>query len=111
VRRGILAGLYARVPQGVSLEKIAEAFQDAYSGYSLVRHGRVDETKRALLTLKRVSGSSRCEIRYELKGNQLYVFSLIDNLMKGAASQAVENFNRLHDFSVTTALNEIEGTL
>ena len=67
---------------------------------------RVDESKRQLLTLKRVAGSARCEIRYQLKGNQLYVFSIIDNLMKGAASQAVENFNRLHDFPVTTVLNE-----
>ena len=111
VRRGILAGIYARTPQGIDLEQIAKAYTDSYQGYDLVRHGQVDESKRQLLTLKRIAGSARCEIRYELKGNQLYVFSIIDNLMKGAASQAVENFNRLHDFPLTAVLNEFEGIL
>ena len=111
VRRGILAGLYAKVKPGISLGAIDEAYRRAYDGYSLVRFGAVDESKRHQLTLKRVVGSARSEIRYELKGNHLYVFSFIDNLMKGAASQAIENFNRLYDFPLTAVLDNIEGVL
>jgi N-acetyl-gamma-glutamyl-phosphate reductase len=111
VRRGILAGIYARTAPGVTLATIEAAYQSAYSTYPLVRAAKLDESKRQLLTLKRVVGSARCEIQFELKGTHLYVFSMIDNLMKGAASQAIENFNRLNDFPLTTALNELEGTL
>lgn len=111
VRRGIIAGIYARTRSGVSAAQVDQAFGEAYSGYSLARWGRIEGGARQLLSLKRVAGSARTEIRYELKGDKLYVFSLIDNLLKGAASQAVENFNRLLDFPPTASLLELEGIL
>lgn len=111
VRRGILAGIYCRTQDGVTPEKIQKAYDSAYSGYSLVHTGSYDSGKRGQLSFKNIVGSARTEIRFELNGDQLYVFSMIDNLMKGAASQAVENFNRLRDIPVTTALNSLEGIL
>ena len=51
------------------------------------------------------------EIRFHLSDNKLTVFSLIDNLMKGAASQAVENLNRIFDFPLNTGLTEREGII
>ena len=36
-------------------------------------------------------------VHFDLTGNKLYLFSPLDNLLKGAASQAVENLNRLLD--------------
>jgi N-acetyl-gamma-glutamyl-phosphate reductase len=111
VHRGIIAGLYARVRAGVGLAQVETAFEQAYAGYGLARFGRIQGEARQLLSLKRVVGSARTEIRFELQGDKLYVFSLIDNLLKGAAGQAVENFNRLEDLPLTTALNELEGVL
>ena len=66
--------------------------------------------------LKRVSGSARTQISYQVAsegsaGGQLYLFSLIDNLLKGAASQAIENFNRLQDLPVAMGLELMEGNL
>lgn len=107
-RRGILAGIYAKTLPGVTLEKISAAFEQAYSAYPLVRHGRIEGGKPSDLSLKRVVGTPRTEIRYELHGNQLYLFSLIDNLMKGAASQAVENLNSLFGLPLTTGLENWE---
>ncbi len=111
VRRGILASVYARTIQTISNQDLSAIYNEAYSGYSLVRHGLATDQHRAQLSLKRVAGSARTEIRYLVEGDKLHVFSLIDNLLKGAASQAVENLNRVLDLPASTGLNELEGTL
>ena len=120
VNRGIITGLYARLnPSFISggtgaqaQEKIATLFTEAYAGYSLVTTGAVSPK---LLSLKRVVGTARSSISFSVDtegdGDKLYVFSTLDNLMKGAASQAVENFNRLLDLPLATGLiaNEEEN--
>jgi N-acetyl-gamma-glutamyl-phosphate reductase len=111
VRRGILASVYARTTKSLTNEAIANVYHEAYSGYPLIRHGLATDQHRAQLSLKRVAGSARTEVRYLLEGDKLHVFSLIDNLLKGAASQAVENLNRVLDLPVATGLQELEGTL
>ncbi|MFL5814868.1 MAG: N-acetyl-gamma-glutamyl-phosphate reductase [Bdellovibrionia bacterium] len=111
IRRGILASVYARTTKSFSNEDIASIYNEAYSHYPLVRHGLATDQNRAHLSLKRISGSARTEIRYLIDGDKLHVFSLIDNLLKGAASQAVENLNRILDLPVSTGLKELEGTL
>ncbi len=115
VRRGIIAGVYARLAPGVTLEQVGQAYARAYEGYPLVRLGRAEvEEKRpgaGLLSLKRVAGSARTHIVYGAEGDKLFVHSLIDNLLKGAASQAVENFNRISGFAPAAGLTELEGVL
>ncbi len=69
----------------------------------LVRHGV--EVSR-LARLGQVVNTPYTHISYELVGKKLYVFSAIDNLLKGAASQAVENFNRLLDLPASYSLTQ-----
>jgi N-acetyl-gamma-glutamyl-phosphate reductase len=115
VRRGIIAGIYAKLKKDVRLEHIAETYARSYESYPLVKVGAVqDFGKRImhpLISLKRVVGSARTHIAYEVHGSKLYVFSSIDNLLKGAASQAVENLNLLWGLPAETALNSLEGVL
>jgi N-acetyl-gamma-glutamyl-phosphate reductase len=116
VRRGIISGIYARLNpsfgQGAEAEtKIASLYKEAYSGYPLVNMGKA---QGSLLSLKRVVGTARTQISYTVEGDKLYVFSALDNLMKGAASQAVENFNRLLDqplASGLTSMASMEGQI
>lgn len=108
-RRGIISGIYADLRDGVTVEDVTEAYESAYAGYSLVKFGPIQGAKG--LSLRQVTGSARTHIRYEVVGEKLYLFSLIDNLLKGAASQAVENFNRLYDFPVDLGLEDMEGVL
>jgi N-acetyl-gamma-glutamyl-phosphate reductase len=110
VRRGITSGIYARLRPGKSLADVAGAFESAYAGYPLLAHGAIEEAPK-LLSLRRVAGSPRTQIAYTTDGNKLYLFSAIDNLLKGAASQAVENLNRLLDLPLETGLLGLEGTL
>ena len=104
VRRGIIASVYAKT--NASAQEIEQAFAKAFADYPLVEFGRVTPD---LLSLKRVVGTAKTQMSYELKGDKLYLFSVIDNLMKGAASQAVENFNRLIDRPVATGLDHLEA--
>ena len=59
---------------------------------------------QSLRTDDHVVGTPFTHISYHLVDKKLYVFSVIDNLMKGAASQAVENLNRLLDLPATSSL-------
>ena len=93
VKRGIIAGIYA-TSLTTDIEQVEKAFAEEYASYELVRFGR--ELPK-LASLSKVVGTPYTHISYQLVGQKLYVFSVIDNLLKGAASQAVENLNRFLD--------------
>lgn len=98
LRRGITSAIYARVQPNVSLEKIEQAYIEAYQNYPLLKWSNLSHSAKgqsSLLSLRKVVGTACTHLSFDLVGNQLYVFSLIDNLLKGAASQAVENLNAI----------------
>jgi len=109
LRRGIVAAVYAELAQGKKEHDVAAAFAAAYRLYPLARI--TDCESPGALSLKRVTGSARTHLSYKVSGTKLYVFSLIDNLLKGAASQATENFNSLYDYPYALGLEALEGTL
>lgn len=101
VDRGLSVALYARTKSGTTAEHIQNAFSEAYKEAPLVRFARNDTQ---LMKLRHVAGTPFTHISYELVGDKLFVFSAIDNLLKGAASQAIENFNLMWDLPATTGL-------
>ena len=107
VRRGIIAGIYAQLNSNKTIQDVENAFAKAYADYSLVSFGSVKESSQ-LVSLKKVVGTAKTHISYEVVGSKLYLFSCIDNLLKGAASQAIENFNRISDLPITTGINQLE---
>lgn len=110
VRRGIIAGIYAHLQPGINMQDVEKVYATAYCDYELVRFGAVQK-EPALMSLKKVVGTAKTHVSYEVEGNRLYVFSCIDNLLKGAASQAIENFNRISDLPVATGLGHLEGLI
>ncbi len=89
--RGIIAGIYLN-SLTEDLKKIEKAYEKMYQNYKLVRFSsKISQ----YASLKKVVGTPFTNISYELVGRKLYVFSCIDNLLKGAASQAIENLNSL----------------
>ena len=60
---------------------------------------------------KLVAGTNWCDIGFERDpdSNRLVVISAIDNLMKGAAGQAVQAFNIMHGVDETTGLRNSRG--
>jgi len=115
IRRGILCSIYGRITPGVTIGELNAAFARDYSDYPLMEWGPLDamETRanQARLSLKRIVGSPFCRVHYQLNGTRLHMFSLLDNLMKGAASQAVENFNRLQGLPLQRGLESLEAVL
>ena len=107
-RRGIIAGIYANATEGTTLKDIENAFGQAYESYPLVSFAKMSDDS-SLVSLKRVVGTGKTHISYELNGKKLYIFSCIDNLLKGAASQAIENFNRISDLPLTTGVGHLEA--
>lgn len=71
------------------LEKLTELFQDFYAGapFTLVSQQEI--------FLKQVVNTNKCVIHLEKVGSKLVVHSAIDNLLKGASGQAVQNMNLL----------------
>ncbi len=118
-RRGIISSIFCklnpRFSMGSDLEnqkQIESIFTAAYKDYPLVKITSLNnENERQSLLLKKVVGSARTHIAFKTDGNKLYAFSLIDNLLKGAASQAIENFNRLIDAPTHTVIESLEGAL
>lgn len=108
IRRGIIASVYATMADGKTAADVKEAFAKAYANYDLVQVANISENAN-LLSLKKVVGTGRTHISYQVEGNKLYLHSCIDNLLKGAASQALENFNRIFDFPVSTTVSRLEA--
>lgn len=106
-RRGIIAGLYARLGHGKTQADVTRAYEASYASYPLVRTGLASD--KSLLQLRSVVGTAHTHIAYQVTGEKLHVFSTLDNLLKGAASQALENFNALNDLPVNLGLTHLEA--
>ena len=104
VKRGIIASIFAH-SKTRDIKDIAKAFSAEYSSYPLIRHGT---NIAQLARLANVVHTPFTHLSYELTGNKLYLFSTLDNLLKGAASQAIENLNRLLDLPLTLTLADGE---
>ena len=88
--RGILETIYVHVPPGTTDADIASAYSAAYSQAPFVRL-----RGGQLPVIKQVAHTNFCDIgwRLDVATGRLVVVSCIDNLLKGAAGQAVQNFN------------------
>ena len=103
IARGISMTIYAQLKDESG---VAAAFNDAYSDYSLVDVKAVDDCDNSDLYLKNVIGTAKTQIRYFVSQRKIIVFTCIDNLLKGAASQAIENINALYQFPLHLGLTQ-----
>lgn len=99
--RGILETIYARVQPGTTVEQIADAFASAYQDEPFVRL-----TGDALPEIKHVAWTNFCDVGWRLESGtrRLVIVTCLDNLIKGAAGQALQNFNVACGFDERTAL-------
>jgi N-acetyl-gamma-glutamyl-phosphate reductase len=80
------------------LEAVQETFANYYAAHPFVV---VSETP---IHLKQVVNTNKCVLQIEKRGNKLVVHSAIDNLIKGASGQAVQNMNLLFGLDETAGL-------
>ncbi len=101
IPRGILSTIYVKLAKPVTAEELEQTLREFYAGKPWVRvfgAARLPQIKFSLNT-------NYCDIGFSLSpdGKRAVLVSCIDNLLKGAAGQAVQNMNLMFGF------NEKEG--
>lgn len=100
--RGILATIYAKLKKKAKTADLMKLYKDFYKGQPFVRIYPTPCTKNVCYT-------NFCDIGVEVNEvtNTVIVTSAIDNLIKGAAGQAVQNMNLIFGFDETAGLDQI----
>ena len=103
VDRGILTTVYARPVTSVNDKFLKEHYEDFYDNAPFVH---ITNTPPSI---KDVRATNYCNIyvTYDPRTNLIVVVSVIDNLVKGAAGQAVQNMNILFGWDETTGLKHM----
>ncbi|HTK22438.1 MAG TPA: N-acetyl-gamma-glutamyl-phosphate reductase [Mucilaginibacter sp.] len=94
--RGIIASIY--IDCVLSGDEALKLFEDYYAG-----HPFTHVTKRNI-DLKQIINTNKCFIQVAKHGNKLLITSIIDNLLKGASGQAVQNMNLLFGLDESAGL-------
>ncbi len=105
MNRGILVSLYAKLKGGVTTEAVRGAYEKWYQDEHFIRllpQGVLPETRW-------VKGTNFCDINFvvDQRTNTLIAFGALDNLVKGAAGQAVQNMNIRFNYPEATALEGV----
>ena len=101
VARGIFASIYVETKKELSDAALRDIFSNYFADSFFVRlvKGSPD--------INHVKTTNFCDIGFATRGRQVVVFSALDNLVKGAAGQAVQNMNLMFGLGETTALKLI----
>jgi LysW-gamma-L-alpha-aminoadipyl-6-phosphate/LysW-L-glutamyl-5-phosphate reductase len=104
--RGVLATCHVFLKEDLPEREIWKLYREAYGREPFVRIVKEREGIFRLPEPKLLWGTNGCDIGFERDGhgNRLVVLAALDNLMKGAAGQAVQAFNIMHGLPETTGL-------
>lgn len=100
MNKGLLTTIYASLNKEVKTEKILSLYQEFYSSEPFVKildEGKFPQTRE-------VVGTNYCHIGLTIAKNKAIIISALDNLVKGAAGQAVQNMNIMYGWDETTGL-------
>ncbi|MBZ0266103.1 N-acetyl-gamma-glutamyl-phosphate reductase [bacterium] len=103
IDRGILTTTYSKPVKPVSDDSLLELYKNLYDDEPFVRLSNIPPS------VKNVRGSNFCDIyaTYNDRTNRIITVSVIDNLVKGAAGQAIQNMNILMGFEETEGLTAL----
>lgn len=103
VDRGILATIYCRPTKATTTEQVQNIYKEFYRDAPFIR------LRNSPPSIKAVRGTNYCDIYpyYDERSHKLIILSVIDNLVKGAAGQAVQNLNLSVGFEETAGLDHI----
>lgn len=107
--RGMLSTIYARATKDVSEKIIRETYDSYYKNETFVRV----LGKNMYPSISHVKGTNACDFgfNFDEKTGRIIIVSAIDNLLKGAAGQAVQNMNIVFDLDERTGLDSVQVPL
>lgn len=102
--RGIMVTMYADLTESTTEAELIHLYEEFYQDHPFVRirkSGQMPSTKE-------VSGSNYCDIGLHVdnRTNKLIIVAVIDNLVKGASGQAIQNLNLIAGWDPKTGLNQ-----
>jgi len=102
MRRGMASTIALPLTGNVKIseDRIADILTDVYADKPFI-----GLRGRTIPSTRDVVGSNRCDIGWSVEDGIVYLFSVIDNLVKGASGQAVQDFNIRFGFPQTTGLS------
>ncbi|MBQ0138438.1 MAG: N-acetyl-gamma-glutamyl-phosphate reductase [Kurthia sp.] len=103
--RGIITTSYVQVKENIKLEQLQQCFQEAYASDPFIRF--IENADK--FSTNQVRGTNFCDITINLdeRTNRLTVVAVIDNLVKGAAGQAIQNMNKMMGFEEQEGLKQV----
>jgi len=99
LERGILITVYAELIKKLKRAQIYKIYKKSYENEPFVRI-----FKERLPQLKDVVGTNFCDIGFEVKDREILIVGAIDNLIKGASGQAIQNMNIILGFKESLGL-------
>jgi N-acetyl-gamma-glutamyl-phosphate reductase len=107
--RGMLSTIYVKAVNNITENEIRETFHAYYGSETFVKI--LD--KNMYPAISHVKGTNCCDIGFHFNesSGQITIISVIDNLLKGAAGQAVQNMNLMFGLNEETGLNSVQGSL
>lgn len=101
--RGIMTTMYVEMKEETNIEDLLDIYHKCYQDKYFVRI----RNKDVFPSTKEVSGSNFCDIgiAYDERTHRVTVVSVIDNLVKGAAGQAIQNMNKMLGIDEKTGLS------
>lgn len=105
VNRGIISTIYVDLKDEITFEEVIKIYHSYYDREYFVRVLENDK----VADLKFVQYSNFCDIslHYDKRYHKLMIVSAIDNMVKGAAGQAIQNMNIMYDIEETKGLKMI----
>jgi N-acetyl-gamma-glutamyl-phosphate reductase len=100
LKRGLFATCYGRPRPGASAQRVAQCLADTYASTPFVRARPPDQ-----VMLKRVVGTNDCYVGATADDAVVIAVGAIDNLLKGAAGQAVQNLNLMNGWNERAGLD------
>lgn len=98
--RGMLCSIYARPTRGdITAEQLAEVLAARYAETPFVRF-----REKVLPATKYVANTNFCDVAVRVAKGRVILFSALDNLIKGASGQAIQNMNLMFGFEETAGL-------
>ncbi|MET8580326.1 N-acetyl-gamma-glutamyl-phosphate reductase [Streptomyces collinus] len=104
VTRGIMVTAYSDLRPGISALDVKRAYAKAYVGKPFVRVRPAPKAPQDFPMLKAVTGSNVAEVAVAVRDGQCVTVAALDNLIKGAAGQAIQAMNLIHGFDETAGL-------
>lgn len=108
MNRGILCTVYASLRKKMTAEELFDLYSKFYEGEQFIRIFDPKSSEYQYPETRFVKGSNYCDIGVSVdkRTNRAIIVGALDNLVKGAAGQAVQNMNILFDWEESTGLTQ-----